>query len=544
LVVLLGVSYVFKEFFDWLRLRQMTVMGEWVAKDLRQQIFVHLQRLDLSYFSQQSTGGLVTRVSADSERVWDFIAFGVIDVSIALLTLVGLSAMLIYLDWQLGLIMALPLPLLLWSIFLHGQQIERLFTKCWRKWSQMTAIIADAIPGIMVVKAFSQQDQEINKFTIANNEAADEFVGQHLAWAKFWPMLVLGIHMIIIIAWCSALPRLFAPESDLSVGTFIAFLLYMTMYTQPVEVLGQMALMMNKATSSAQRIFEVLDTKAKITSPENAIMPDNLKGSIEFDRVSFSYNGIQPVLNNISFSVAPGEMIGLVGISGGGKSTITRLISRFYDCDQGSVLIDGINVKSFELNALRKNIGVVLQDPYLFRSSIWQNIAYGLPDISLSKVIDAARVANAHDFIMALPQGYETVIGERGHTLSGGERQRISIARAILHNPAILILDEATSSVDTQTERQIQQALDKVIKGRTVIAIAHRLSTLDKADRIFVIKQGEIVQSGTHQTLLSEPSGPYHALYYTQHSQQSGPSAQNRPSPQHPNPAGNANVQD
>lgn len=516
LVAVLGGSYVLREIFSWMRLNRMSLMGEFVARDLRDELYSHLQELDMDYFSKKPTGGLISRVSSDTDRIWDFIAFGVVEVSISILTLLALCGTLISLDLRLGLVMTLPVPILLWSIYSHGERMKTLFTKCWRKWSDLTGILSDTIPGMQVVKAFSQQDREKKRFNKINDTVTSQFESVHQAWTSFWPILMMSIHAIVIIAWAIAVPRLFSADDQLSVGTFVSFLLYMTMFSAPIEVIGQMARMMNKAVSSAHRIFEVLDTNAKISSPENGIKLENPKGDITFKNIAFSYDGVRPILKNVSFEIKSGEMIGLVGASGGGKSTITKLISRFYDSDKGEILIDGCNIKELDLDLYRKSVGMVLQEPYLFHGTIWENIAYGLPNVSKGEVIEAARVANAHDFIIGLTNAYETVIGERGHTLSGGERQRVSIARAILHDPKILILDEATSAVDTKTERKIQEALDRLTEGRTVIAVAHRLSTLRAADRIFVIDKGEIVESGSHKELLSNDSGEYYKLHKMQ----------------------------
>jgi ATP-binding cassette subfamily B protein len=302
----------------------------------------------------------------------------------------------------------------------------------------------------------------------------------------------------------------------LSAGTFVSFLLYLTMFSQPIEVIGQVARMLNRALSSAYRIFEVLDTNPTIRNIDSPVKIEKVEGQIQFKNVSFSYDGVRKILKGVNFNVKPGEMIGLVGTSGGGKSTITKLIARFYDIDGGEILIDGHNIKSLDLGQYRRQVGMVLQDPYLFHGTILDNIGYGVPGVSRREVVEAAKVANAHNFIGKLPHGYDTVVGERGHTLSGGERQRVSIARAILANPRILILDEATSAVDTETERNIQEALDRLIEGRTVFAVAHRLSTLRKANRIFVIDNGEIVERGTHEELLSKDDGEYRKLHRMQ----------------------------
>jgi ATP-binding cassette subfamily B protein len=512
-IAALATSYLIREFFVWLRLKKMSVMGEKIARDLRKELFEHLQKLELDFYSSRQTGSIISRVSSDTDRIWDFIAFGVVEVSIALIMLVSLSSVLITMDWKLGLMMTVPVPLLIFAIFKHGQRMQRLFLKCWRKWSELTGVLSDTIPGIQVVKSFNQENKEVRRFNEKNENAIEEFNGVHESWTKFWPGLMLSIKFIMISVWAMALPRLLTQEASLnylSAGTFVSFLLYMTMFSAPIEIIGQMARMMNRATSSAYRIFEILDTPVSLKRTENSIVHD-VNGKIEFRDVIFSYDGIRNILKGLNFEIKPGEMIGLVGPSGGGKSTLTKLINRFYDVTSGQITIDGHDVKELELGSLRKQVGIVHQDPYLFHGSVLENICYGSEEVDLPKVIEAARVANAHDFIMKFKDGYETIVGERGQTLSGGERQRISIARAILNDPKILILDEATSAVDTETERNIQEALDKVVEGRTVLAIAHRLSTLRKANRLFVIKEGQIVEVGTHRDLI-EKDGEYKKL--------------------------------
>jgi ATP-binding cassette subfamily B protein len=288
------------------------------------------------------------------------------------------------------------------------------------------------------------------------------------------------------------------------------------MFLDPIEQIGQMVRTLNRATSSAHRVFEVLDSEPEMQDPADPVRLEPVRGRVAFENVSFAYDGVRQVLKGISFDVNPGEMIGLVGPSGGGKSTVVNLVARFYDCTGGSIRIDGVDVRDLDTGHYRRQLGMVLQEPYLFHGTVLENIAYGRADAGLDAIVAAARAANAHDFICRLGQGYDTIVGERGHTLSGGERQRISIARAILHDPRILILDEATSSVDTETEREIQEALDRLIAGRTVIAIAHRLSTLRRASRLFVIEQGRLVESGTHGELLAMEEGVYRKLYELQ----------------------------
>ena len=515
-VGLMALLYVVRQAAAHVRLRLMSVLGEWVARDLRAELYGHIQRLSLSFFSRKKTGSLITRVTADTDRLWEFIAFGVVDVSLSVVMLLGLGVVLLSLDWRLGLVMTLPVPLFCWLIYWHGESLNARFIRGWRKWSRLTEVLGDTIPGIRVVKAFNQEQREIGRFVERNDTVTDEFTEVHRLWTTFWPLLMLAVHTTTVLVWVFAVPRLLGVGHPLSAGVFVSFLLYTTMFVAPIEVIGQMVRTVNRATSSAHRVFEVLDSEPEVKDAPNAVRLSPVRGRVEFENVTFAYDGVRQILRGVSFAVESGELIGLVGGSGGGKSTIVSLVARFYDATGGVVLIDGVDARQLDTGHYREQLGMVLQDPYLFHGTVLDNIRYGMPAASLGAVVAAAKAANAHDFICRLGQGYDTVVGERGHTLSGGERQRISIARAILHDPRILILDEATSSVDTETERQIQEALDRLVAGRTVFAIAHRLSTLRRASRLFVVEKGRLAEAGTHRELLAKPNGIYKKLYELQ----------------------------
>lgn len=510
----LGMMHLVREICVWFRLRKMAFLGEYVAHDLRQEIYAHLHRLSLGFFSKKQTGSIITRVSSDTDRLWEFLAFGVVEASLAILMLAGLGVVLITMDLMLGLIMTLPVPLFLAAYYFHGKSINRRFLKAWRKWADVGAVLSDTIPGMRVVKAFGQEDRERRRFEKRNDSALVAFNEVHASWTTFWPVLMFLFHMITLVVWGLAAVRLLGVWGPpLTLGTFIAFSLYMGLFMYPLEVIGQITRMMNRAVSSAHRVFEIIDTEPQITVREDAVALERIEGRIRFHNVSFSYDGVRQTLRNLSFEIQPGEMIGLVGPSGAGKSTIINLLARFYDVTDGAIEVDGVDVRRLDLGQYRRQLGIVPQEPFLFHGTLLDNIRYGLPDAPLEAVVEAARAANAHDFICKMPLGYETVVGERGHTLSGGERQRVSIARAILHNPRLLILDEATSNVDTETERKIQEALDRLVRGRTVVAIAHRLSTLQKANRLLVIKDGMLVEEGTHAELLALPDGVYRKLH-------------------------------
>lgn len=519
-IAALAVVHLLKQACAFVRLRMMSVLGELVARDLRTDLYEHLQALSVGFFSRKKTGSLITRVSADTDRLWEFLALGIVDVSLALLVLTGLGTILLWMDWRLGLIMVLPVPVLCWAIARHGDRLNLLFLRAWRRWSNLTDVLSDTIPGMRVVKAFNQEEREKERFGIRNFEAATEFNRIHRLWTSFWPTLVLAVHAMTVTVWAFAVPRLLADGTDtapaLSAGTFVAFLLYMTMFIAPIEIIGQMARIANRATSSAHRVFEVLDTEPEVVDRAKPVVLDPFRGHVQFDNVTFGYDGVHQVIRGVSFELKPGETIGLVGPSGGGKSTLINLLARFYDVTGGRILIDGVDLRDLDSGHYRAELGMVLQDPYLFFGTVADNIRYGMPGATEEDIVAAAIAANAHDFICKLDHGYDTLVGERGHTLSGGERQRVSIARAILRDPKLLILDEATSSVDTETERKIQQALDRLTAGRTVIAIAHRLSTLHRADRILVVESGQITEQGSHRELLANDDSTYKRLYELQ----------------------------
>lgn len=520
-LVLMGtllVIFILRELFMFIRLRFLSIMGERVAGDLRRQLYDHLHKLSISYFSRHQTGSIISRVGSDTDRVWDFIAFGAADLIFAVVLLIGLSVRLIWMDWQLGLILVLPTPLLFLVLYWMGRRMHRVFLRIWQKWSSMTSTVSDTVPGIRIVQAFNQSDYERDRFRKRNEAVVDEAMRAHRIWTGIWPLVFFGVNFLIVVVWAVAVPRMlqFPGWQPMTLGTFVAFLFYMNMYAYPLEMFGFLTRIINRSLSSAQRVFEVLDTEPEIKESQNPVRLRPLKGHVVFQDVTFGYDPVRQILKGISFEVEPGEMIGLVGPSGAGKTTVVNLIARFYDITSGKILVDGHDITTLEIGDFRSQIGMVLQDPYLFHGSVMDNIRYGKHEATEDEVIEAARAANAHDFICKLSHGYDTLVGERGHNLSGGERQRISIARAVLHNPRVLILDEATSSVDTETERKIQEAIDRLVQGRTVIAIAHRLSTLSRANRLFVMEDGKLVETGTHQELLNNPEGLYYKLHNIQ----------------------------
>jgi ATP-binding cassette subfamily B protein len=502
-----------------LQMRLIFGLGTLVARDIRSSVYEHLHKLSLSFFGKKQTGSLVTRVTSDVERIWRFVAFVFVDIIISVLTIVGVGVGLFVIDWKLASFALLPIPVMLVLMVVFHKKMHKIFRRMWHRYSQMTAVIADALPGVRVIKAFGQEDREIGRFEHRNVSLAEQEMTFISSWTFFGPTMMFCSQLGVLIVWLLGGWWVVRGQSD--IGTLLAFTAYLGMFMRPIHMIAHMDERLNRAATSAQRVFEILDTEPGIYSRSGAHKKDRLEGAIELRNISFTYDGMRRVLKDIDLKIAPGEMIGLAGPSGGGKTTMVNLICRFYDVLEGEIRIDGVDVRDYDLACLRRQIGVVLQEPFLFHGTVAENIAYGNGKASIEAIIQAAKAANAHDFIAGFPDGYDTMVGERGQSLSGGERQRISIARAILNNPRILILDEATSSVDTETEKLIQEALDRLIADRTTIAIAHRLSTLRKADRLVILEEGELVELGTHEQLARKEDGLYAKLIRMQNEMQS-----------------------
>jgi ATP-binding cassette, subfamily B, bacterial len=512
LMVVLGLLsiYVARGVINSARTYTLGWLGQRVVFDLQTEIFKHLQRLSLSFYSSRSTGRIMTRVTSDTERLQGFITTGFQDMVIAVLTLIGIGVALFIMNWELAVLAMLPMPLMVVGTIIYRQRIHWVFHGIWRRISALNGLLSDTIPGVKVVKAFAQEDREIERFDRRNTELRQYRMQAVKMKAIFLPLIAFTTSIGSIVIWWFGGNRVLS--NTLSLGDLQAFVTYMMMFFQPVRELCLLSERLESAATTAERVFEVLDTEPDVDDEIDAVDPGRLNGSVQFRDVSFTYDGFERILDRINFKVEPGEMIGVVGHSGSGKSTMINLISRFFDATEGMILIDGIPLKEMQQKKLRSQIGVVLQEPLLFQGSIAHNIAYGRPEASRHEVIEVARAANAHKFIMNFPDGYDTEVGERGGRLSGGERQRISIARALLGNPRILILDEATSAVDTETEYEIQEALDRLTQGRTTFAIAHRLSTLKNADRLFVLDKGKLAEVGTHNELLAKEDGTYRRL--------------------------------
>jgi ATP-binding cassette subfamily B protein len=422
------------------------------------------------------------------------------------------AAILVSIDPLLALVTLAPLPFIVWMIHVVRDKLRFGFEKIDRIWSEVTNILADTIPGIRVVKAFAQEERELKRFVDSNKHNLQINDRVNRVWGLFSPTVTLLTETGLLVVWGFGIWQV--AHQKVTVGVLIAFLAYIGRFYIRLDSMSRIVSHTQKAAAGAKRIFDILDHISSVPEPINPAPLGLVKGRISMRGVGFRY-GNRAVSKGIDLDIAPGEMIGLVGHSGSGKSTLVNLICRFYDVSAGSIALDGRDIRSIGIADYRKRIGLVLQEPFLFFGTIAENIAYGKSDATREEIIDAARAAHAHEFILRLPLGYDSLVGERGQSLSGGERQRISIARALLINPSILILDEATSSVDTTTEKEIQRALDNLVKGRTTIAIAHRLSTLRKADRLVVLDKGEIVEIGPHDELMDQ-QGAYYSLYQAQ----------------------------
>ncbi|MBV8503971.1 MAG: ABC transporter ATP-binding protein [Paucibacter sp.] len=496
----------------WGKTYILALVSERIAADLRTATFEHLLGLSLEYFGSKRTGDLMSRIGSETDRISVFLSLHALDFVTDVLMLMMTSVILFSINPWLALATLVPLPFIAWMIHLVRDRLRTGFEKIDRVWGEVTSVLADTIPGIRVVKAFAQEKREALRFREANrhNLALNDKLNK--TWSLFGPTVTMLTDMGLLIVWAFGI-WLVAGQS-ITVGTLTAFLAYIGRFYGRMDSMSRIVSVTQKAAAGAKRIFDILDHQSNVPEPTQPLELQGVKGGIQIRDIGFRY-GNRAVIRGLSLDIRPGEMIGLVGHSGSGKSTLVNLICRFYDVTEGGISIDGTDLRRIKVADYRRHIGLVLQEPFLFFGTIAENIAYGKPEATREEIVAAARAAHAHEFILRLPQGYDSLVGERGQGLSGGERQRISIARALLINPRVLILDEATSSVDTETEKEIQKALDNLVKGRTTIAIAHRLSTLRKADRLVVMDRGQVVEVGQHDELM-ENKGHYWRLYEAQ----------------------------
>jgi ATP-binding cassette subfamily B protein len=479
-----------------------------VASDLRREVYRAIEFLQLSYFDKKQVGAITSRVTQDTDRVWGFLVDGLPYVISNALLLAGITVFLFLTNWKLALCVLSPMPVVVAISAIFWKPVSQMFFRVGQKWARFHMHLNESLSGIRVVKAFAKEDSEFAKFQQRNQELRDAGVRADTKWYTIFGYMTFFTALGGLINWTVGGYMVYG--GTLTLGDFIKVNSYLMLVYGPLQWFGQLNNWFSRAMAGAERIFEVIDSEPENYGKDQPHV--RIEGAVTFDNVRFGYDKSNPVIKGMSFSAKPGDMIGLVGKSGAGKSTTINLVCRFYEPDAGRILIDGVDSKELSLQDMRHQIGVVLQEPFLFNGTISENIAYGKSDATFEEIVEAAKAANAHNFVLGKADGYDTMVGERGSKLSGGERQRISIARAILHNPRILILDEATSSVDVETEKQIQEAIGRLIEGRTTFAIAHRLSTLRNATRLIVLDKGEIVETGTHAELMEQKGAFYHLV--------------------------------
>ena len=508
-LVLIGLTVV-KSVFSFVQSYLSEVASQGVARDLRAAIYEHLQRLSFSYHDQAQTGQLMARATSDVEVLRMFTGRGFINLLNIAFLVASVAVILVWMNWQLGLLSLALLPWLLFTANRFSRTFRPLSLQIQQLLAELTTVLQENLAGIRIVKAFAREPEQIAVFDRENGRLLDKNLEAARVQRKAIPLmdLIASLTTVVVLWYGGSLVILGA----LTLGELVAFNTYLALLVMPIRRLGFLISMFSRAMASGERVFEILDAESEVADRPGAPPLPPIAGRVAFDHVTFSYHGLDPALRDVSFVAEPGQTIALLGATGSGKTTIINLVPRFYDVTAGAVRVDGHDVRNVTIESLRRQVGIVLQETVLFSGTIRENVAYGRPDADLDTVVAAAKAARAHGFISEFPQGYDTVVGERGVTLSGGQKQRVAIARALLLDPRILILDDSTSSVDLETEHLIQEALEELMKGRTTFVIAQRLSTIRRADLILVLDRGRIVARGKHAELLEE-SGIYAELY-------------------------------
>ena len=512
IIYVLVVLMVIQAIAQWAHTYYSGWIGQVIIKDIRVRLYTHLLRLRLKFFDNTPIGRLVTRNVSDIETLADVFSEGLAAIIGDLLQIITILGVMFYIDWKLTLVSLSTLPLLVISTYVFKEKIKVTFNDVRNAVANLNSFLQEHITGMTIVQLFNREQREFDKFKEINREHRTAHIRSVLYYSVYFPVAeiiqAIGIGLVV---WYGAVGVL---GMDLQIGILISFIMYLQLFFRPIRMIADRFNTLQMGVVSSSRIFKLLASSEHIAN-EGSFSPEKVQGNVRLDQVWFAYKEEDYVLKNISFEAKQGQTIALVGATGAGKSSIINLISRFYEINKGAITIDGTNIQDYELSALRKHIGVVLQDVFLFSSSIYQNITLGNPSITKEQVLEAAELVGAAKFIEKLPGGLDYNVMERGATLSVGQRQLISFVRAMVYNPEILILDEATSSVDSETEELIQESIEKMMHGRTSIVIAHRLSTIQKADQILVLHKGEIVETGTHQSLL-EKGGYYTQLHQMQ----------------------------
>jgi len=510
LAIAMAVMYTLQSVVDILTGRTSSRIGTWAVYDVRARMFQRLQELSLSFHSKHTPGALITRVNQDTGQLQallvDFVPYGISSI----LTAIGILALLVYLSWFLTLFVLIPIVgmiVFVWKVF---PRFHVYWVRYFERRSRLVSFVDNVVNGFRVVKVFAQERAENDRFDRRSADFRDATYDAEVRWATSMPLLHVIIMTSTPIVWLVG--GMLAFQGRMTLGEIFAYTGYIGMFFRPVFILTRLAQLIPNTLAAAGRVFDIIDTEPEIADAPDAVSMPDIKGEIELRDVSFGYDAVKPVLQGVSLKIAPKEMVGLVGHSGAGKSTTINLICRLFDVTSGQILVDGVDVRKIKCNDLRRQIGLVMQETFLLHGTIAENIAYARPEATTHDIIRAAKAANAHDFIIAKPDGYDTEVAQGGSNLSAGEKQRLSIARAILCDPRILILDEATASVDLETEKQIQEAIARMVKERTTIAIAHRLSTLRNATRLVVMEKGKVVEQGTHEELLKNETGVYSRL--------------------------------